>query len=224
MKTKNRLATLLAVATASTASVLLVAPAQAIEITPGSNIGFTFTDGNFLDQIGQPTLSIDINTPGRISFATGDFASIFDLSAGDEEPSSFSNNFELTLSGSNPGSGTSSDPWRYLVNQEERFHFNTPEGILEFVIPAGTNFVGISSGTSAELELCDVCFGQPFWRHNGDTSPATSTLQLGVSGLTASSQGSGTSEVVPEPTTILGTMVVLGFGGFLKNQKNKQNN
>jgi hypothetical protein len=219
MKINNLVFGSLAVGMAFGASIA-VAPVQAAVLGAG-DIGFTFQDGNFLNSIGPNDFAIGLNIPdsSRIDFATGSFADL-GIAAGQSNPTSFTGPLELTFES---GSGTTVDPWIYTMTNQETFSFDPPSEGLDLVFPAGTRMTGTQAGSSAELQLCESCFEQAYWVYEDDQTPASSTLQVTVSGPGAPSLGQGTSVVVPEPVTILGSLAALGFGTVLKGQQKKKN-
>ena len=217
MKINNLASGSLAVGMAFAASIA-VAPVEALTLAPGSDIAWNAIGDNFLEELGGP-LDISLNA-GQIQFATGDFATL-GLTAGD--PVSSPNPNPINFGSPTQGSGTVADPYIYLLSQETRFTFDVDgDDDLFFVIPTNTRFEGLSNG-SGEVELCDSCFGRPYWEYQGDQTPAASTIQFSVSGVTAQSVNQNTSETVPEPITIFGSLAALGFGTVLKGQQKKKN-
>jgi hypothetical protein len=201
------------------------APAQSLELA-GGDIGFVLTGDNFLSTIGAQDFSVGINTPASTLYATGSFAGL-GLAAGDSQPYTFVGPLEsldFTYTGS--GTGTFSNPWLYTLTEDETFTFDVDgSDDLFLTFRAGTQFEGIKDGVSAEIDLCDTCFSSAFWAYQGDITAASSTFQLGVSGANSPlSVGIVTSSVaaIPEPLTILGTGLALGFGGLFKSKSSKK--
>jgi hypothetical protein len=186
------------------------APAQAVQLV-GSVSFFLRPATNFLNTIGNDELSIEITPINSSAEGSGDFTGLIGPS------STFTNPLELTKQG---GAGTTADPWSYKLDEDETFTFSLNGNPLSLTFKSESIFLGTKGTRSAQLEICENCFSDSFWTYEGTDTPASSTFQLGVSGNATS--GNVTSTAIPEPLTILGTGLALGFGGLFKSKSSKK--
>jgi hypothetical protein len=184
------------------------APAQAVQLV--GSVSFFLRPANFLSTIGDPNLSIPITPIDLLTEGSGDFTGLIG-------PSTFTSPLELTRQG---GAGTIANPWAYKLDGDETFTFILDEKPLSLTFKSESIFLGTKGARSAQLEICETCFSDSFWTYEGTDTPASSTFQLGVSGNATS--GNVTSTAIPEPLTILGTGLALGFGGLFKSKSSKK--
>ncbi len=237
------------VAGVTTAVNLVTAPAQAIEITPGSSLswsdGTTIFYGQVNDDPGN-TIVFDHNNTGAVTNnPLGDFAEWFP-SAPFFVDFNFSGNasqLTATLVEGDPLPGTpNGDTVAYFYQEDVVFDFSdalldvegAPSQLL-YVIPGspGTSVPGLDvtqvirdsfTDTGVQFSLClDTCDMQAYWLADGMRTDSTNTHdftdELGSSGGVYGIISITKGVSVPEPGTIVGLLAISGLGLGLKRKK-----